>query len=101
MTGPEIVRLFFTEAFFISLVGSFAGVLVGIGATYPASIYGIDFGSALEGVDFEVSSRFRPVLNMKSTIFVFIYSTIVASLASLIPSRSSAKVKPVEAMRSI
>ncbi len=101
MTAPEIVRLFFTEAFFISLVGSFAGVLVGIGATYPASVYGIDFGSALEGVDFEVSSRFRPVLNLKSTIFVFIYSTFVASLASLIPSRSSAKVKPVEAMRSI
>ena len=101
MTGPEIVRLFFTEAFFISLAGSFAGVLIGIGATYPASIYGIDFGSALEGVDFEISSRFRPVLNMKSTIFVFFYSTIVASIASLIPSRSSAKVKPVEAMHSI
>ena len=101
MTGPEIVRLFFTEAFLISVIGSFAGVLIGLGGTYPASIYGIDFGSAMEGVDFEVSSIFKPVINLRTTLFVFVYSTAVASLASLLPSRQSAKVKPIEAMRSI
>jgi len=101
MTGREIVRLFFTEAFYISILGSFFGVLLGIAVAYPLSIYGIDFGSAMEGIDFEVSSIFKPVLNFKSTIFVFFYSTIIASLASLLPSVRSARVKPVEAMRSI
>ncbi|HDQ13973.1 MAG TPA: ABC transporter permease [Sediminispirochaeta sp.] len=101
MTGPEVVRLFFLEAFYISVIGSFVGVLVGIGITYPLSIYGISFGAAMEGVDFEMSEVVRPILNFKSTIFVFVYSSLVASLASLIPSRKSAKVKPVEALRAI
>lgn len=101
MTGPEIVKLFFLEAFFIAVVGTFIGVLVGIGITYPFSIFGIDFGAAMEGVDFDMSRIFRPILNWRSTIFVFFYSTFVASVASLIPSRQSAKVKPVEALRAI
>ncbi len=101
MTGPEVVRLFFLEAFFIAVIGSFVGVLVGIGITYPFSIFGINFGAAMEGVDFDMSQIFRPILNMKSTIFVFFYSTFIASVASLIPSRQSARVKPVEALRAI
>jgi len=55
----------------------------------------------MEGVDFDMSQIFRPILNMRSTIFVFFYSTFVASVASLIPSRQSARVKPVEALRAI
>lgn len=101
MTGPEVVRLFFLEAFYLAAIGSFVGVLLGIGITYPFSIYGINFGAAMEGVDFDMSRIFKPILNLKSTIFVFFYSTFVASLASLIPSRQSAKVKPVEALRAI
>jgi putative ABC transport system permease protein len=101
MTGPEIVRLFFLEAFFIAAIGSFVGVLAGIGITYPTSIYGLNFSAAMEGVDMEVSQILKPVLNLKSTLFVFLYSTFIASIASFIPSRKSAKIKPVEALRAI
>ncbi|MFO7848749.1 MAG: FtsX-like permease family protein [Spirochaetia bacterium] len=101
MTGPEIVRLFFLEAFYIAVIGSFVGVLLGIGITYPTSIYGIDFGAAMEGVDMEISRSLKPVLNLKSTLFVFLYSTFIASIASFVPSRKSAKIEPVEALRAI
>ncbi len=101
MTGPEIVRLFFLEAFYIAAIGSFVGVLVGIGITYPISIYGLNFSAAMEGVDMEVSQILKPVLNLKSTLFVFLYSTFIASIASFIPSRKSAKIEPVEALRAI
>jgi len=101
MTGPEIVRLFFLEAFYIAAIGSFVGVLAGIGITYPTTIYGLGFGEAMPAVDFEVSTVLKPVLNLKSTLFVFLYSTFIASVASFIPSRTSAKVKPVEALRAI
>ncbi len=101
MTGPEVVRLFFLEAFYIAAIGSVVGVLVGIGITYPISIYGLNFGESMQGVDFEMSTLLKPVLNLKSTIFVFIYSTFIASVASFIPSRKSAKIEPVEALRAI
>jgi len=101
MTGPEVVRLFFLEAFYIAAIGSCAGVLIGIGITYPTTIYGLNFGAAMEGVDMEISQSLKPVLNLKSTVFVFLYSTFIASIASFIPSRKSAKVKPVEALRAI
>ncbi len=101
MTGPEIVKLFFLEAFFISVIGSALGVILGIGITIPIAHTGLNFGDAMEGVDMEMSPVFYPVLNLRSTVFVFFYSTIVASLASFIPSRRAAKIEPVEALRMI
>lgn len=101
MEGPKIVKLFFLEGFYIAVMGSAIGVLVGIGITLLTGITGIDFGQAMEGVDMEISDVLYPILTLKSTLFVFIYSTTVASLVSLLPSRQSAKVNPIEALRSI
>jgi putative ABC transport system permease protein len=101
MEGKEIVRLFFLEAFYIAAIGSAIGVLTGIGITLITMKTGLDFTAAMEGVDMEISDVIRPVLTLKSTIFVFFYSTIVASLASLIPTGKSAKIEPVEALRSV
>jgi len=101
MTPREIVRLFFLEAFYIAAIASFAGVLLGVAITLPLSRTGIDLSGAMEGVDFEISSVLYPQLNIRSTVFVFFYATIIASLASLIPSRRAAKIEPVEALRAV
>ncbi len=101
MEGSEIVKLFFLEGFYIAVIGSALGVLVGIGITLLTGATGIDFGQAMDAVDMEISDVLYPVLTLKSTIFVFFYSTLVASLVSLLPSRQSAKIKPIEALRSI
>ena len=101
MTGGQIQRLFFLEAFFIGILGALAGVIIGIGITLPLSRTGINFGAAMEGVDFEVSDIIKPVLNIRSTIGVFIYSVIVSSLATVFPTRKAAHVEPVEALKSI
>lgn len=99
MTGKEIVRLFFYEAVFLSIVGAFAGLIVGVGITLPLSAYGLDFGAAMQGIDIEISDIIYPRLNLFSTIFVFFYAVVVSSLASLIPSTRAAKIQPVEALR--
>jgi putative ABC transport system permease protein len=101
MTGPEIVKLFFLEAFFIGLIASLVGAGLGVVLTIPLSVNGIDVGALFEGIDFEVSSVLYPRLNLRSTLFVFVYSVVVASLASLVPSRRAAKIQPVEALRAI
>ncbi|UCF96501.1 MAG: ABC transporter permease [Spirochaetaceae bacterium] len=101
MTPREIVHLFFLEAFYIGAIAAFIGVLLGIGITLPLSKVGIDLTQSMEGVGFEVNPVVYPRLNIRSTVFVFFYSTAIASLASFIPSRRAAKIEPVEALRAV
>jgi len=99
MTGREIVVLFFLEALFISLAAGFVGIVVGSALVLPLSSAGIDFGAAMEGVDIGMSTVIHPILNLRSTLFVFVYATGVASLASFLPTIRAARVEPVEALR--
>ncbi|WP_319559982.1 FtsX-like permease family protein [Marispirochaeta sp.] len=101
MEGREIVRLFFLEAFFMSLIGTAIGVACGIGITAWLGAIGLDFSSGMQGVDFDISSIIYPRLNLKSTLFVFFYSLTVASVSSLIPTHRAAKIEPVEALRHV
>lgn len=99
MTGGEIVRLFFLEAFFLSLIGSGAGVLLGSIITLPFQFFGINFGSMLEGVSMEVSNVVYPTLRPQNMLYIFVFSVVVASAASFLPSRKAAKIEPVHALR--
>jgi putative ABC transport system permease protein len=101
MKPGEIVRLFFLEAFFISLIAALVGALAGAGITLALSRNGLDLSNMLQGLDLEVSPVIRPQLSVRSTVFVFFYSVAVASLASFLPSRRAARIQPVEALRSI
>ena len=101
MTGGEIVRLFFVEALFLSLIGSLIGVFAGVGVTIPISFTGINLGAAMEGVGFEISNRIYPALKLKHTSLVFVYSVFISALATIIPSVKASRVKPAEALRNI
>ncbi|MBN1648868.1 MAG: ABC transporter permease [Spirochaetales bacterium] len=101
MKGKEIVKLFFLEAFFIALIAAGIGAVIGTLIIVPLQIYGLDFGTMMEGMDFPISSKIFPTNNAGYTIFVFIYAVVIASAASMIPSRRASKIQPVEALRTI
>jgi putative ABC transport system permease protein len=101
MEGGQLVRMFFLEAAMIAAAGAAIGVLLGIGITVPLSAWGLDFSASMQGVDMEISNVLYPRLNLRSTVFVFVYSVAVAAVASLFPSRRAARVSPAEALRSI
>jgi putative ABC transport system permease protein len=101
MEGGQLIRMFFLEAAMIAAAGAAAGVVLGIGITIPLSTFGIDFSASFQGLDFEMSQILYPKLNLRSTVFVFVYSVAVAAVASLVPSRRAARVSPAEALRSI
>ncbi len=101
MTGSQIVKLFFLEAFFISLISAFVGALVGVVVVLPFVDRGFDLSGYLKNVNFEISGVVYPVINIKTTVFVFVYGVVVASLASFVPSMRAAKIEPAEALRSV
>jgi putative ABC transport system permease protein len=101
MKGKEIVKLFFLEAFFIALIAAGIGAVFGTLIVIPMNYIGLDFGSMMEGMDFPISSVIYPSLNPGYTVFVFVYAIVIASAASMIPSRRASKIQPVEALRTI
>ena len=103
MTGRQLVKLFFLESLFISIVGALVGIAIGIGVTAYFGVVGIDaFAKAMEGMDsMGIGAILYPVLNFKSTVMVFVYSLIVTGLATWWPSRRAAKITPVEALRHV
>ncbi len=101
MHGRELTRLFLLEGTFISVIGAGIGVIAGTAITLYLGRVGIDFTDAMQGMDMEISSILYPVLSVPRTIFVYVYSVAIASLATLIPSRKASRIQPVEALRYI
>lgn len=99
MKGRDLVRLFFTEGAFLGLAGSAIGVLVGAVIALVLGRVGIDFGTTMELIDMDISNVLYPAVNMGSLLFVFAYSSVIATGASFLPSRRAAKLSPVEALR--
>lgn len=99
MKGRDLVRLFFTEGAYLGLAGSAAGVLVGAAMALVLGRVGIDFGSTMELVDMDVSNVLYPAVNTGTLLFVFAYSSLIATGASFLPSRRASKLSPVEALR--
>jgi len=101
MTGRQLVRLFFLEAMFISIVGALVGIAGGSILTGHLGRVGFSgMAKALEGMEnLGIGSIIYPVLNFKSTVLVFVYALIVTGLSTWWPSRRAAKISPVEALR--
>jgi putative ABC transport system permease protein len=99
MHGRELLRMFLSEAVILGVLGAAAGLVLGVAVVLVLGRTGIDFGASMEGVDMEVSSVLRPVLNLRSTAVVFVFSVIVSSITSYFPTRRITRIEPVAALR--
>lgn len=99
MSDSRLIRLFFTEAAYLGAFGALLGVLLGAATVLPFSLYGLNLGSAMEGVDMDISNVLYPVLNLNSTLGVFIFSWVVSMAATYPSARRAAKLQPVVALR--
>ncbi len=99
MHGSELTKLFLLEGFFISLIGSAVGVIIGYIANYYMGKIGLNFTEAMSGIDIEISSILYPQTSILTTVGVWVYAVVIATLSTFIPSRHAAKIQPVEALR--
>ena len=100
MTGAQISRLFFLEAFFIGVGAALVGVGLGAAIVLPLAQVGLDYSAAMEGVELNLSDVIYPQLSVRSTVLVFCYSIAITAAASYWPTRKAARLQPVVALRS-
>ncbi len=99
MSQRSLIGLFFTESALLGGIGAFVGLLAGVGVTLLVGRWGINFGAAMDGIDMEISTILYPVLNLRSSVGVFLYSFAVSAATSYIPTRKIISIAPVEALR--
>ncbi|MDR2630736.1 MAG: FtsX-like permease family protein [Spirochaetaceae bacterium] len=101
MTRAEIVRVFFFEAVFLSILGSFAGCVVGALTTLAFSFFPLELtfftGGGLK--EFPMSGTFALAFDPAILLQGFVFGVVITSICSLFPSLKSAFVEPVEALR--
>jgi ABC-type antimicrobial peptide transport system permease subunit len=102
MTRSEIIRVFFFEGVFLSILGSLAGCAVGGLATLIFSFFPLDLNTFTGGGMKEMPMSGTMTLVFDPLILVqgFVFGVLITSICTLFPSLKSAFVEPVEALRS-
>jgi lipoprotein-releasing system permease protein len=95
LTAPAVARIFLAQGAIIGLAGTVLGLLGGIAASYLVDRSGlIRINPAVYFIDH------LPVhVEVLDVIWVVLASLAIAVLATLYPSRSAARLTPVEAIR--
>jgi putative ABC transport system permease protein len=101
MTRGEIVRVFFFEAVFLSVLGSLAGCVLGGLVTFGFSFFPLDLTIFTGGgmkewpMSGTITLAFDPLILLQG----FVFGVAISSICTLFPSLKSAFVEPVEALR--
>jgi len=100
MEKPRLLRLFLTEGTLLGVIGSAAGALAGAVLTLWLAKVGVDLTGLSAGTDFQMDSVVYPSAH-PARIAVFVaMGAIVSAVIAYLPSRSAARMDPIEAIRS-
>lgn len=93
-TDRQIQKVFIAEGIFLGVVGSIAGILLGIGVCMVLSRYGLPFvNSGREAEPLPVA------IVPLEVVLVAVSSIFIVWLSCLYPARVASKMRPVDAMR--
>jgi len=101
MPKGDILKLFLMEGTLMGMIGSAVGVILGLAMTLILSKVGMDFSASMAGFDWPMDNIVYPTVNPAMGLAFFALGSIVAATVSLLPSRSAAKMNPIDAIRSV
>ncbi len=101
MPRGDILKLFLAEGTLLGMAGSAAGVILGLGMNFALSKVGMDFSRSMAGFEWPMDNVVYPSVNPAMGLAFFALGSIVAAAVSLLPSRSAARMNPIDAIRSV
>jgi putative ABC transport system permease protein len=101
MENGRILGLFLAEGTMLGLIGGVAGALLGTGLNALLAIHGLDFSSATSGTGVPVDNIVRPGVYPIHVLALFCMGVAISVVVAFLPSRSAARMDPIEAIRSV
>jgi putative ABC transport system permease protein len=103
MPPSHVTLMFVLEGFFTGLLGSALGVLLGSCATWVIVVYGYPVDKLAGAGDVASGMPFWGTIygewNMPAIIAMFVFGTVVATIAGLIPARKAGSMQVTDALR--
>ncbi len=100
MEKPRLLRLFLAEGTMLGVIGSVAGALAGTLLTLWLSKAGVDLTGLSAGTDFQMDSVVYPSAHPARIAAFVAMGALVSAVIAYLPSRSAARMDPIEAIRS-
>ncbi len=100
MPRREILFLFLLEGSMLGALGSAVGVALGFALDLLFSVVGIDFSSAMASFSWPMDNTVYAAADPLAALALFVLGVAVAAVIAFLPSRSAAKMDPIEAIRS-
>ena len=102
MRPGEIRRLFTIEGLLVGLVGSLAGLALGLALDWYLVSVGIPMEAMLGDIDMggiPLAGTLRGEWNPGTAAFGFVFGILVAFLSARIPARRAARLEVTDALR--
>ncbi len=100
MEKPRLLGLFLCEGTLLGTIGSVAGALAGTFLTLWLSKAGVDMTGLSAGTDFQMDSVVYPSAHPLRILAFVAMGALVSAVVAYLPSRSAARMDPIEAIRS-
>ena len=99
----QIALLFLYEGIMIGLVGAVAGLVMGFGITSIIGIFGINYGFAVDMVDYMalMGTHIYPAFDFKLTLQRAGLLALISAIASLYPAIEASRREPADALHHV
>lgn len=99
MKNGKIYLMFVLEALVIGVLGTIAGLMIGLLIHWPISISGIDFSLFSEGLEaFGVGAVIYPVLSLTNTLALIVMIPGISVVGALYPAYKAIRLEPIKAI---
>lgn len=103
MSDTDILYIFVSEGFWISLTGSLTGFIIGGLVNLYNVIFGLNFSAMMGGsnIGYKLMGIIHTKWDWPAIILGFAVALIAGSLASFYPARKAVKMQPIDCLRTV
>lgn len=101
MPDHDVLALFLAEGVMMGAGGSAIGVVLGLMANMVLHTVGLDMTSAMAGFNWPMDNVVYFTVSIPWALAIFVLGVSVSAVVALLPSRSAARMNPIDAIRSV